>query len=304
MPLFLLLLGVVTTVSGLVLVGSGLAPREGTFDTEILTPGTIAAVGGLLLIGLGLAVRALQRIERALAARPMPRAARSGEAAVAAAIGAPASELSHPLSSGPDIGPLLPEPAGTPVAAAPAEDTALEELRAKFPTFARLQAGSASTADASLAPEVPQPPLRADEGIAEVKSAATLGHGRNGPGPVRAVPRLDAKSRAAVPSARTRGTVLQSFWPVVPRPNGQKPPAQAGAQSPVPVVEPVPVAESPPVSGPASEPGAPVSVLKSGVVEGMAYTLYSDGSIEAQLPQGTLRFGSISALREHIESTS
>ncbi len=45
----------------------------------------------------------------------------------------------------------------------------------------------------------------------------------------------------------------------------------------------------------------PVSVLKSGVVDGMAYTLYSDGSIEAQLPQGTLRFGSIADLRSHIE---
>ena len=37
---------------------------------------------------------------------------------------------------------------------------------------------------------------------------------------------------------------------------------------------------------PAPEAAAPVSVLKSGVVEGMAYTLYSDGSIEAQFPQG------------------
>jgi hypothetical protein len=36
----------------------------------------------------------------------------------------------------------------------------------------------------------------------------------------------------------------------------------------------------------------------------MAYTLYSDGSIEAQLPQGTLRFGSISALRSHIENSA
>ncbi len=33
----------------------------------------------------------------------------------------------------------------------------------------------------------------------------------------------------------------------------------------------------------------------------MAYTLFSDGSIEAQLPQGTLRFGSIIELRHHIE---
>ena len=37
-----------------------------------------------------------------------------------------------------------------------------------------------------------------------------------------------------------------------------------------------------------AEPAA-LSVLKSGVVEGMAYALYTDGSIEAQLPQGLLR---------------
>jgi hypothetical protein len=49
---------------------------------------------------------------------------------------------------------------------------------------------------------------------------------------------------------------------------------------------------------------APVTVLKSGTVEGMAYTLYSDGSIEAQLPQGMVRFGSITELRNHIENES
>jgi hypothetical protein len=36
----------------------------------------------------------------------------------------------------------------------------------------------------------------------------------------------------------------------------------------------------------------------------MAYKLYSDGSIEAQLPQGTLRFGSITELRNHIDQNS
>jgi hypothetical protein len=46
------------------------------------------------------------------------------------------------------------------------------------------------------------------------------------------------------------------------------------------------------------------AILKSGVVDGMAYTLYADGSIEAQLPQGTVRFGSITELRAHIESNS
>ena len=46
------------------------------------------------------------------------------------------------------------------------------------------------------------------------------------------------------------------------------------------------------------------AILKSGVVDGMAYTLYADGSIEAKLPQGTVRFGSIAELRTHIESNS
>jgi len=36
----------------------------------------------------------------------------------------------------------------------------------------------------------------------------------------------------------------------------------------------------------------------------MAYTLYSDGSIEAQLPQGKLHFGSIATLRNHIERSA
>jgi hypothetical protein len=43
------------------------------------------------------------------------------------------------------------------------------------------------------------------------------------------------------------------------------------------------------------------AVLKSGVVDGMGYTLYVDGSIEAELPQGTLRFASIDELRSHLE---
>ena len=47
----------------------------------------------------------------------------------------------------------------------------------------------------------------------------------------------------------------------------------------------------------------PVTILKSGVVDGMPYTLYSDGSIEAQLHEGTVRFGSITELRAHIESS-
>lgn len=51
------------------------------------------------------------------------------------------------------------------------------------------------------------------------------------------------------------------------------------------------------------EPRA-VAILKSGVVDGMGYTLYVDGSIEAELPQGTLRFASINDLRSHLEKSA
>lgn len=44
-----------------------------------------------------------------------------------------------------------------------------------------------------------------------------------------------------------------------------------------------------------------VSILKSGTVDGMGYALYSDGSIEAELPSGKIRFASINELREHLE---
>ena len=50
-----------------------------------------------------------------------------------------------------------------------------------------------------------------------------------------------------------------------------------------------------------NEDQPPVTVLKSGVVDGMAYSLYSDGSIEAQMPEGMMRFASIDELRAHLD---
>jgi hypothetical protein len=95
-------------------------------------------------------------------------------------------------------------------------------------------------------------------------------------------------------------------------PAAQSAPAQAGATPAVaatPATEALAEAEqineSAPEAPQAAIPEATeVSILKSGVVDGMAYTLYSDGSIEADLPQGTLRFGSITELRNHIEQSA
>jgi len=67
--------------------------------------------------------------------------------------------------------------------------------------------------------------------------------------------------------------------------------------------EPEQIAE-PPQSTIPPEPPRAVAILKSGVVDGMGYTLYVDGSIEAELPQGTLRFSSINDLRHYLEKNA
>jgi hypothetical protein len=46
------------------------------------------------------------------------------------------------------------------------------------------------------------------------------------------------------------------------------------------------------------------TVYRSGVIDGMAYTLYTDGSIEAELPQGTIRFASVEALQTYLTGRS
>jgi hypothetical protein len=105
------------------------------------------------------------------------------------------------------------------------------------------------------------------------------------PGDPFAPARADPQRRAA---GRERS--FDAVW----APEPTKPAPAAARPAPEPARESDQVALRPP-----REPQA-VSVLKSGVIEGMAYTLYSDGSIEADLPQGMMRFPSIDALRRHL----
>jgi hypothetical protein len=299
MPIVLLLLGVVTTAAGLVLVGSGLSPRDGTFQTEVLTPGTIAAVGGLLVIAFGLAVREMRRIERSFAVRSASRTPRVDDAAAVAAFSAATSPSLPETKLEP---PPLPAAAAAPESQA--DEAVIERLRAKIPTIPRIENGRlAESADLSHA-------LREtaglDENVAEVKGIAAVARAANGAAsPVRSMPRMDLKPRlAAAAPDKAKASVFNTFWPAAPRGDKGGAQGQAAASAPQQEARSAPEHAQAAVAPAATHhAAAPVSVLKSGVVEGMAYTLYSDGSIEAQLPQGTLRFGSISALRNHIENT-
>ena len=311
---FLLILGAVIAAAGVVLIGPGLPFGGRDYDASIVTPGAVAIVGGLILIGLALAVRVLGRIEKALGARPLPHPVLQEEAA------APAIE--EPAAAAPARIPFPPkpvaEPAPPPVPALATarvlpEDAALERLRGKFPTLVRLEnAPVVEDADVSLSPT---PLVRADEVVAEANYAAA--QQTNGAAPARIEPRLEVQARPA--SRPERAKNFEAFWPKkqrpgreAPAPAVQQPAAQQPPALPVePVLTPEPVqfqfrepAPEPRPAAPAPEPPATISILKSGVVDGMAYTLYSDGSIEAQLPQGMLRFGSIAELRNHIEQSA
>lgn len=57
-------------------------------------------------------------------------------------------------------------------------------------------------------------------------------------------------------------------------------------------------------SSDAPDHNAQATVLRSGVVNGMAYSLYSDGAIDARLPEGVMRFASIDQLRAHLDQGS
>jgi hypothetical protein len=139
------------------------------------------------------------------------------------------------------------------------------------------------------------------------------------------IPPRDAPSPEAAPPAKPKRNLLfsstmrkdrelgsaeppqasfEEVWPKADRGrNGDVSPQRRSSPAPSRAPE-ANAGAAPERSAPPSPPGAPqpgVSVLKSGVVDGMAYSLYSDGSIEAQMPEGLMRFASLDELTAHID---
>jgi hypothetical protein len=114
------------------------------------------------------------------------------------------------------------------------------------------------------------------------------------------------KDRELAPGAEGGEPPPASFedaWPKVDRGrNGDIPPQRRSARTPPAATEATASAAPERAAPPPNEAQqAGVTVLKSGVVDGMAYSLYSDGSIEAQMPEGLMRFASLDELTAHID---
>ena len=197
---------------------------------------------------------------------------------------------------------------------------AIERLRSNLPRPERKPDAIADFDDATLSPNVgtshSQGPGEAAPTLKPpVEALATEAPAENG------APRLDFLFRSKPSRSRRSQPTFDALWP---KRAGD---AEAGVedQQAEPGAEP-PTAEQPPADKPVSQaptaaslmdgapraadaaqtsaPPQPGTILKSGVVDGMPYTLYADGAIEAQLPEGTVRFGSIRELRAHIEINS
>lgn len=311
----LLIAGIGVILAGLAAIGFGIPVKEFGFGNTLILTGSVGVCTGLIMISLGLVVREMRRLAASLAetapsaAAPLPRRElklpptpretddESEEAPVP-----PFFSRETPPPSAPPV-PAGPEPGVPPwqdevlrdrerlvATNSPAEEpkrrnllfTSTRRDREKDRTDAVAQA-----LELDLSAPPPSPPreeTRRPDDSQQVDEASSFEDawprgGRPSPQPDR--PRFSDAIRQA---ARASATHADRFGDRVPDPSE------------------IPDRDEPLPAAPARAPG--VTVLKSGVVDGMAYSLYSDGSIEAQMPEGLMRFASIDELREHLENRS
>jgi hypothetical protein len=323
MSVVLLLLGIAVTAAGLAAAGFGIMFNELPLTATLVSAGTTAGCAGLILIGLSAMVRELHRLAEALKGRPAVRPNLPVDldaqvpaipAPATASVRPPAPAVPRPeAQSAREPAQTVREPEQPPAAASvDVSAAAIERLRSTIPRADRPKAEPSTVAegeDVPLSPNGGQPaPARAASAEPPLEPRLTPADR-----PVAAAvetikpSRLDFLFRAR--QARPlKAENLDTTWPGDSRPARSAPARSAEPRDERPPSAPAAQAAAeadarhaePPI---AAEPQPP-AILKSGVVDGMAYTLYADGSIEAKLPTGTVRFGSIAELRAHIESNA
>jgi hypothetical protein len=290
MVVVLLIAGIGLLLVGLLTVGFGIQLELSLGNTLIFT-GAIVACTGVLMLGLWMVVRELKNIARGLG-EGIPAESPAGtwrqpRTDTTGSVVAPEDgELLFPRDQqGPEraanAGPSSPLPWHEQTASrdrlrhnAPAADepadaapTARQRRNLMFSSSRKeRERGQDRTVDSPGAP-----------------SAAGSGE----PPPASFDDAWPKSERARAPDAqpsRRSGRAPSTFTQAGPAASGTErdPPAAPNPAAPN---------EGPP----------PATVLKAGVVDGMAYTLYSDGSIEAQMPEGMMRFASIEELRAHLD---
>jgi hypothetical protein len=270
MMTMLLIAGIAVLAAGLLAVAFGVPVKEFSFGNTLILAGAVAACTGLIMLGLAVVVRELQNIARRLGPATSAEAARvKSEPQLPVAANQPAPETAASAA------PWQEEVAardrgrgdGAPEATPPEPAAATKARR-------NLLFSSSSRRERERAAQTPDP--AAADSLSPQVTPPVAPPAPKEPAPASfedAWPQSDRARSDALRRTRTPSTFAE---PTTPAPERLAPSVR-------------------------SEEPAPVTVLKSGVVDGMAYSLYSDGSIEAQMPEGMMRFASIDELRSHLD---
>jgi hypothetical protein len=289
MHVILLALGVAIVVLGLVLLVLALPLDTAALGNTLILAGTVAVVGSLILIAIASAVRQLRRIAQALEARP-PTRSLAGEEEVAPRLHSPVlapptePRAAEPRFAGPP--PLPPAGAPEPAVAPPVEPAAMA-APATAPEIVAERLIATDVVSEPPPTEEPEPPPMPEPQPMPGPPPMPEPPSMPEPLPMPELPRLREPPPPPPPEPPTPRRIFEAVW------SGEtavreREVAAAGTSSTL-------VAER---LEPPSEPE--VRIFKSGVIDGMAYTLYTDGSIEAQLADRTVTFASIDELRAYL----
>jgi len=280
----MLVAGIGLVLAGLLAIAYGIGVQLSTGNTLIVA-GMIGVCTGMIMLGFWTTVRELRNIARRLG-NGVPEA-RGEELPVAAARDSAPAGGGFPAAEQPGgSGPFAPAPpAFSPAAPPPWQNEAvLRDHPIPEP----------------MHPEPPSAPKPKRNLLfsSTSRKERERAQGRSGEALPPDLLSSDLRSRPpTVPPVETAEppASFDDAWPRAERakPGEIPPPRRSGRMPPT-------LAEG--NGGPAHPEDRPeVTVLKSGVVDGMAYSLYSDGSIEAQMPEGMMRFASIDELRAHLD---
>lgn len=315
MSVILSLLGIAIAAAGVAAIGFGIPINEFTLGTTLIVAGVSALTGGLVLIGLAAVVAELGRLSEAIRTRPVVRApgrsieppelvpSAAGAAAAAIAPARPVPSSARPRPETPQVrAPESPATAGTPGGEISPGADRLERARAR-----------AEQGEPSIVAEEEEVPLspngtahvqthRGGEAAPPEPKVSSEDHAGGTAVEALKASRLDFLFRSKPTRPASQRANFDAVWPADTRPGKR---VESGSSQAVDATQRQAEDSAEESRQRATDLAEPqVAVLKSGVVDGMAYTLYADGSIEAKLPQGTVKFASIAELRAHIENNS
>ena len=298
MVVLLLVAGIGFILAGLLAIGFGVPINEFGFGNTLIVAGTVTACTGMLLLGLWITIRELRNVARRLG--PGVATESRAETRSAPALATPRSQAADEggfLFSGDRPGSEHAENA-EPVTPPPAPPWPGEDAPRD-----RTQDDAVAGADAAPAVKPRRNLLFSSSSRKERERAQSRPPDSAGadshPEPTLTPPARESADPPPPPS-------FDDAWP---KPDRSRPADGALPRRPVrtpPSVEPGAATTGDERYPPAvrTEDPTQVTVLKSGIVDGMAYSLYSDGSIEAQMPEGMMRFASIDELRAHLDHRS